>query len=93
MQRRSEITQTCNVIHELVYFNRILCTNKKLIDFTHCILIVTNNATYMYSSVIEQKPNSLNLNKRMYHLKKNRHYLSESLGKKIKSPCNAAKNI
>ena len=70
MQRRSEITQTCNVIHELVYFNRIQCTNKKLIDFTHCILIETNNASYMYSSVIEQKPNSLNLNKRMYHLKK-----------------------
>ena len=68
-------------LFELVYFNRILCTNKKLIDFTHCILIVTNNATYIYSSVIEQKPNSLNLNKRMYHLKK-QHCLLESLGKK-----------
>ena len=65
---------------------------QKLIDFTHCILIVTNNATYIYSSVIEQKPNSLNLNKRMYHLKKTELSFRKPW-KKIKSPCNAAKNI
>lgn len=42
---------------------------------------------------LNKKPNSLNLNKRMYHFKKKQHCLLESLGKKIKSPCNAAKNI